>query len=373
MSILLGSSYSAVFLNGARGKWFKHWRGLRQGDPLSLMLFILAMEPLQRLLELATTNGAITQVAHRSAKLRISMYADDAAIFLNPILEEVREVAYILSVFGNASGLLVNVAKSACFPIRCEDLDLHHTLQFFNCPIKSFPCAYLGLPLHYRKLGRVEVQPLIEKVAARLPTWKGRLLSKIGRLRLVNAVLTSIPVHFLTVFPLQKWALKKIDRVRRSFLWKGAADANGGHCLVRWAKTNRPKKFGGLGILDLELFSRALRLRWLWLEWTEQDRPWVGMEVPCDSVDRQLFRASTVCVVGDGRKASFWKSSWLDGRAPMDIAPGLFKFAWRKNRKVREELQDQSWTRGLWRMNTVQEMVEFVTLWDLVQQVTLTD
>ena len=37
--------------------------------------------------------------------------------------------------------------------------------------------------------------------------------------------------------------------------------------------------------------------------------------------------------------------------------------------KVREELQDQSWTRGLWRMNTVQEMVEFVTLWDLVQQV----
>jgi len=57
----------------------------------------------------------------------------------------------------------------------------------------------------------------------------------------------------------------------------------------------------------------------------------------------------------------------------MDIAPGLFKLAWRKNRKVREELQDQSWTRGLWRMNTVQEMVEFVTLWDLVQQVTLRD
>jgi len=57
----------------------------------------------------------------------------------------------------------------------------------------------------------------------------------------------------------------------------------------------------------------------------------------------------------------------------MDIAPGLFKLAWRKNRKVREELHDQSLTRGLWRMNTVQEMVEFVTLWDLVQQVTLTD
>jgi hypothetical protein len=119
-------------------------------------------------------------------------------------------------------------------------------MQYFNCPIKSFPCTYLGSPLHFRKLGRVEVQPLVEKVAARLPTWKGRLLNKAGRLRLVNAVLTSIPVHFRSVFALKKWAIKKIDKVQRSFLWKGAADANGGHCLVRWAKTSRPKKLVGL-------------------------------------------------------------------------------------------------------------------------------
>lgn len=57
----------------------------------------------------------------------------------------------------------------------------------------------------------------------------------------------------------------------------------------------------------------------------------------------------------------------------MDIAPGLYKLVWRKNRKVREELQDQSCTRGLWRMSTVEEMAEFVTLWDLVQQVSLSN
>ena len=143
--------------------------------------------------------------------------------------------------------------------------------------------------------------------------------------------------------------------------------------MVRCTKTSHPKKFGGLGILDLELFSRALRLRWLWLEWAEPDRPWVGTEVLCDSVDHQLFRASTVVTIGAGNKAYFWKSSWLNGRAPMDIAPRLYKLAWRKNRKVNEELQDQSWTRGLWRMSSVEEMVDFVILWDLVQQVSLND
>ena len=61
----------------------------------------------------------------------------------------------------------------------------------------------------------------------------------------------------------------------------------------------------------------------------------------------QLFRASTVVTLGNGNKASFWQSAWLHGQAPMDIFPDLFKLAWRKNRSVREELQHQSWTRGL--------------------------
>ena len=95
--------------------------------------------------------------------------------------------------------------------------------------------------------------------------------------------------------------------------------------------------------------------------------------MPCDSIDRQLFRASIVVTIGDGNKAYFWKSSWLNGRAPMDITPGLYKLALRKNRKVNEELQDQSWTRGLWCMSSVEEMAEFVILWDLVQQVSLND
>ena len=134
----------------------------------------------------------------------------------------------------------------------------------------------------------------------------------------------------------------------------------------------RPKKFGGLGILDLDLFSRALRLRWLWYQWTEPDRPWVGSEPPVDAVDKQLFRISTVVTLGNGETASFWQSSWLNGEAPMDLFPDLFKWAWRKNRTVKEELHEQNWTRGLWRMQTVDEMASFVHLWDAVHEVQLT-
>lgn len=57
-------------------------------------------------------------------------------------------------------------------------------------------------------------------------------------------------------------------------------------------------------MLDLDIFSRALRMRWLWFEWTDRDRPWVGAELPVSELDRLLFRISTVVTVG----------GWKEGR-----------------------------------------------------------
>jgi hypothetical protein len=57
--------------------------------------------------------------------------------------------------------------------------------------------------------------------------------------------------------------------------------------------------------LELERFARALRLRWLWLKWHHTYRPWAGLEIPRDSTDKDLFKASTIVTVGKGDKASF--------------------------------------------------------------------
>ncbi|RLM78633.1 uncharacterized protein C2845_PM12G16830 [Panicum miliaceum] len=290
-------------------------------------------------LELPFTEQEVWSVVQDLAAEKASRPDGYIALFINPVRDEVKEVAEILQAFGNVSGLRVNQLKSAVYPIRCEGINNEETMQWFQCPIKAFPCSYLGLPLHFRKLQKVEVQPLIEKMAASVSP---------------NCVQPA-----------------KIDKIRRGFLWKGEAYADGGHCLVNWRKAKMPKKFGGLGILDLDLFSRALRLRWLWLEWVDSDHPWVGTVPHITQVDRQLFRISAVVTLGDGRKAKFWHDTWLDGRAPIDIAPSLYKWAWRKHIKVQEELCNQCWTRGLQRMTSVTEMAEFVCLWDLVTQATL--
>lgn len=108
------------------------------------MLFILAMDPLQLMLQRATDQGLLTPINNRRAKLKISLFAaDDDAIFLNPTNEEVQAVKNILCAFGSASGLMTNAEKSVVYPVRCEGLDLQHILEPFQCQVKAFPCTYL--------------------------------------------------------------------------------------------------------------------------------------------------------------------------------------------------------------------------------------
>lgn len=56
---LLANSSTRMMVNGMQGKKIYNCRCLHQGDPLSLMLFILCMEPLQRLFYLATYRGIL--------------------------------------------------------------------------------------------------------------------------------------------------------------------------------------------------------------------------------------------------------------------------------------------------------------------------
>ena len=71
----------------------------------------------------------------------------------------------------------------------------------------EFPIHYLGIPLSVYKLKRADEQSLVDKVAARLPSWKGVLPNIVGRTALVKATLSAIPVHTAITLVLSPWAI----------------------------------------------------------------------------------------------------------------------------------------------------------------------
>ena len=89
------------------------------------------------------------------------------------------------------------------------------------CQIYEFPCKYLGVLLSQHKLTKAQAQPIIERIADRLPSWKADLLTKAGRSVLVQYVLTSMLIYLVLVLDLPTGTLQTIDKIRRGFLWRG--------------------------------------------------------------------------------------------------------------------------------------------------------
>lgn len=262
------------------------------------------------------------------------MYADDAIIFLKPTKRDVANLKDLLARFGQVTGLSTNIQKTSITPISCDGMDLDDILSDFPATRLSFPIKYLGLPLTVRRLRRLDFQPLVDRAASKMSTWNGRNLTQAGRVTLVKSVLSSQPVYLMTALKPPKETLDEVDTMRKRFLWAGDKELTGGKCKINWTRTTLPKEYGGLGILNLQKFARALRLRWLWHEWTAPDKAWVGTGTPCDDTDRLLFRACTMITVGNGHKTRFWWDAWVQGTRPKDIAPGLFARTMNKNKTV---------------------------------------
>jgi hypothetical protein len=241
--------------------------------------------------------------------------------------------------------------------------------QFLPCELLGFPCRYLGLPLSLKKLSRDQLQPIINKIADQLPGWKADLLTKPGRKILVQYVLTGMMIYLAMALDLPAWAHKAIDKFRRGFFWRGRKEAKGGHCQVAWGVVCRPMELGGLGISSLKELSWALRIRWLWLQKTEPDRPWTSLPIQVPDKAKALFSVAMQTEIGDGANTLFWSDHWLHGQRVADLAPRLLAAVLKRrinNRTVSEALTAAKWVSDIQGALTVGVITEFLHLWDLI-------
>jgi hypothetical protein len=117
---VLSTASTKILINGQPGEQIRHRKGLRQGDPRSPMLFILVTDVLNSLFTKAEELGLLQPLTRRNIGQRISLYADDVALFIRPIEQELDLTIKILEIFGEASGLRTNFQKSCAIPIRCD-------------------------------------------------------------------------------------------------------------------------------------------------------------------------------------------------------------------------------------------------------------
>jgi hypothetical protein len=105
----------------------------------------------------------------------------------------------------------INYHKSELVAINMELEELTPFLGIFQCIAGKFPIKYLGPPLHFSKLKREDLQPLVDNLLNRMAGWRGKLLSSEAKRILIQTVLSSIHVYMLFFFKFPKWALDLIN------------------------------------------------------------------------------------------------------------------------------------------------------------------
>ena len=151
------------------GKQFYCKRGVRQGDPLSPLLFVLAANLLQTVVNKMLHDGILTlPIPSHDPFYPVIQYADDTILLVHADETQLLAIKEMLIRFHATTGLKANFNKSSMIPINVSDDVTAHFAGVFDCSIGQMPFTYLGLPLGTTRTKIQDLMPLVDRVERRL-------------------------------------------------------------------------------------------------------------------------------------------------------------------------------------------------------------
>lgn len=152
----------------------------------------------------------------------------------------------------------------------------------------------------------------------------------------------------------------------KAFLWSCSEVLDADKCAVAWSAVQRPLQLGDLGVLDLQLFGDALRLRWLGTQRTRAlNAPPRLLTDGISPAIAEFFHKSVLIEVGNGALILFWTDRWMNNNSITEIAPHLVAEVppqIRRSRILAEARHNNVWHQDIRGPLTVSVLIDYTTI-----------
>ncbi|GKV16244.1 hypothetical protein SLEP1_g26913 [Rubroshorea leprosula] len=366
----ISSATVSVLVNGSPTEEFIMEKGLRQGDPLALFLFLMIAEAL---------NGLILKAVEDNLFRGVEV----------------------------GKSLKVNFFKSSLIGLTMETDELDKFAEKLNCVTGQTPFKYLGVLIGTNPKRTSLWTPVVETMRKRLSNWKRDSLSFGGRIILLKSVLLNIPVYCFSTHKAPKQVILLLTKIQRNFLW-GGREGNRKIAWVKWDNICKSKLEGGIGVKELSKFNLALLGKWRWRLLVEKEALWKQVLEAKYRMDRRIaweggkwrgsvskwwkelweldgaiggregwFKEGVVKKVGEGKDTLFWHEIWAGDKPLKEKYSRLFSLSRDKDAVItdmgswnnKEWMWNWRWRRCLfaWETNLLQELLS------LLQRIQLTE
>ena len=255
LQLLLSNAQITLDINGLRHDAFPLQDGTGQGDPISSYLFNIVVEIfLNRIIH--QQNSIMFEA--KGKKFLPEAYADDIHILAKgDRAEGITNIINTAQKFQELTGLALSTTKTEYLSILATDNT-------------SFRAARLGLKLvdSIKFVGahtaarpgededKINFKNAFEKIERVERSWGWRRPSPLGAVTIIRSLMASTITHLLTNFTLTKEQAQRYDELTRTFVWAAT------HPQIRKARMSQPVERGGLNLVDIDIYTTALRTRW---------------------------------------------------------------------------------------------------------------
>ena len=260
IKILYNTPNMIIKNNGYFSREVKMSAGIRQGCPISALLFILSVEVMASQIK---SNNNIKGITCDNVEYKISQYADDS----NLLIADINSIEYAINIVKNFSavaGPKLNMLKTEGLwlgPLKDCDIYNVHEVKFKTNPLKC-----LGLYVGYNK-DECEKCNWIKKLEYfdnTLLNWKRRKLTLFGKVIVINSLAISKLIYHFTVLYVPTWVITHLEKSIINFLWNSHNRINR-NCLISKIEC------GGINLVDVRSKIMALKATWI-SKWISNDK-----------------------------------------------------------------------------------------------------